>query len=921
MHEDEGNANSFDDDVNLPTRAIVGLATKRKAKVDQAPPSSSRTSSSSEQRAAARPSMLKSLRRANEATTTWSTCRQAVATFDSTLLEHRDEFRRNDDDDGSGHDVIESPSSSSKGKKSPYDVSDDDFSFSPPPLRRSTKRITVFAKGNSSSSSPSSPSSSSVASRAYSLPLATRVNEAASQMSSKARTNSSPKSLAVLPVVAQEKERSPAKRIDVEDSLTDNFEYWLHGMNPKFTLRVRCSNACSMLEECSRGLFRVHLRAANLTDSLFSALQDADSSSQLALVTSALFFVLSKDRAGLDVSEETVALLCRLLNPEISAADGGGKGGITLNELSNKIRNVLEKRSSIHGLEYLPGGCLTANSLASETLVAFAESRSGSKYLAKIHEFGGVQRLVSQADTLGREILSVKADSDVTELPHSCILYCRFLKFLRSFIQHGECLPYIRSVFRGIVEKITRVLSLLSSVFRSSEENCGNSSYVKCLYNTLCFLADVSCNNGAAAMCVSEELELLTLVLSFLFNKPRRRFESNAKLEIDLVSVGFLLNVAAVSAVSRVTMSNITVRESPKDDDDDTRDDVRTIPGLIDLFKTNNDFCSSFFSTVGAGYGMRGQTDDDSGVVQSQSSDDGSASSQPSMAAPFGLREMELKLDKFSRYGSLASYIALLLGCLTKYNMENKLELESYLVDDMAKKLVNSAKIIFAYMKLQKSELDSNRQSVTDVIEILESLSSTLHFFICNWANRLTANTSFSYRRSLNVFFARFIAVGKKASNEEIDSTLPSNRRDSVVLQTDAYRDAGVFTCSSPCCMTDNVYIVRAATNSSRKHQRHVEFVAGASSRRNRHKGGAQTIEAQTSRRRNRRASPTFSWGQVLTAGAGQNPARQEFPTYSVRSTLVNMLCGSGDCVQSCSPCRSSRRATLTLSSLAGRRA
>ena len=191
MHEDEGNANSFDDDVNLPTRAIVGLATKRKAKVDQAPPSSSRTSSSSEQRAAARPSMLKSLRRANEATTTWSTCRQAVATFDSTLLEHRDEFRRNDDDDGSGHDVIESPSSSSKGKKSPYDVSDDDFSFSPP-LRRSTKRITVFAKGNSSSSSPSSPSSSSVASRAYSLPLATRVNEAASQMSSKARTNSSP---------------------------------------------------------------------------------------------------------------------------------------------------------------------------------------------------------------------------------------------------------------------------------------------------------------------------------------------------------------------------------------------------------------------------------------------------------------------------------------------------------------------------------------------------------------------------------------------------------------------------------------------------------------------------------------------------------------------------------------------------------
>ncbi|XP_065834211.1 wings apart-like protein homolog [Oscarella lobularis] len=728
MHEDEGNANSFDDDLNLPTRAIVGVATKRKAKVDQAPSSSSsssssRTSSSSEQRAAARASMLKSLRRANEATTTtWSTSRQAVATFDSTLREHRDEFRRNDDDDddGSGHDVIESPSSSSsssKRKKSPYDVSDDDFSFSPP-LRRSTKRITVFAKGNSSSS-PSSPSSSSLK-RAYSLPKATRVNEAASQMSSKARTNSSPKS------PAQEKERSPAKRIDVEDSLTDDFEYWLHGMNPKFTLRVRCSNACSMLEECSRGLFRVHLRAANLTDNLFSALQDADTSSQLALVTSALFFVLSKDRAGLDVSEETVALLCRLLNPEISAADGGGKGGITLNELSNKIRNILEKRS-IHGLEYLPGGCLTANNLASETLVAFAESRSGSKYLAKIHEFGGVRRTVSQADTLGREILSVKADSDVTELPHSCILYCRFLKFLRSFIQHGECLPYIRSVFRGMVEKITRLLSLLSSVFSSSEENCEDSSYVKCLLNTLCFLADVSCNNGAAAMCVSEEQELLTLVLSFLFNKPRRRFKSNTKLEIDLVSVGFLLNVAAVSAVSRVTISNITVRESPKDDDDadDTRDDVRTIPGLIDLFKTNNDFCSSFFSTVGAGYGMRGQTDDDSGVVQSQSSDDGSVSSQPSMTAPFGLREMELKLDKFSQYGSLASYIALLLGCLTKDNMENKFELESYLVDDMAKKLVNSAKIMCAYMKLQKSELDSNRQSVTDVIEILESLSSS----------------------------------------------------------------------------------------------------------------------------------------------------------------------------------------------------
>ena len=45
-----------------------------------------------------------------------------------------------------------------------------------------------------------------------------------------------------------------------------------------------------MLEECSRGLFRVHLRAANLTDSLFSALQDADSSSVSRLNLKVTFF-------------------------------------------------------------------------------------------------------------------------------------------------------------------------------------------------------------------------------------------------------------------------------------------------------------------------------------------------------------------------------------------------------------------------------------------------------------------------------------------------------------------------------------------------------------------------------------------------------------------------------------------------------
>ncbi|XP_068597161.1 wings apart-like protein homolog [Brachionichthys hirsutus] len=150
---------------------------------------------------------------------------------------------------------------------------------------------------------------------------------------------------------------------------TDDFEYLETGLKSGQPLNTRCLSIISLATRCAMPSFRMHLRARGKVAQVFKMISDAPQHPNLALCTAALMYILSRDRLNMDLDRACLELMIKLLELDQDySAHQDQLTAKEVEKVKEKIRKLCETVHNKHlDLENITTGHLAMETLLSLT--------------------------------------------------------------------------------------------------------------------------------------------------------------------------------------------------------------------------------------------------------------------------------------------------------------------------------------------------------------------------------------------------------------------------------------------------------------------------------------------------------------------------------------------------------------------------
>ncbi|CAG5129367.1 unnamed protein product [Candidula unifasciata] len=175
-------------------------------------------------------------------------------------------------------------------------------------------------------------------------------------------------------VVQNVKQSHKVQELGETRDFVDDVGYLLDSLQDTNPTSVRCLSCLKLASKCLSPSFRKHLRAHGTVTKIVSRLHDACSEPCLALSTSAMMFLLSRDSLNMDLDEDSLTLMVRL--SEADTVEHHYLDTSALKELKNfkqKVKELLthlpqEKHAGKIDLGFVSTGNLAMESLLSLTL-------------------------------------------------------------------------------------------------------------------------------------------------------------------------------------------------------------------------------------------------------------------------------------------------------------------------------------------------------------------------------------------------------------------------------------------------------------------------------------------------------------------------------------------------------------------------
>ncbi|CAG5122973.1 unnamed protein product [Candidula unifasciata] len=196
-------------------------------------------------------------------------------------------------------------------------------------------------------------------------------------------------------VVHNVKQTHEVQELGETQDFMDEVDYLLDSLQDTNPTPIRCLSCLKLAGKCISPAFRMHIRAHGTVTKIFSLLHDACSDPCLALSTSAMMFMLSRDRLNMDLDQDSLNLMLRL--NEVDAADRGSLDASALKELEKVKQKVMELLAQLqqetHAREIDLGFVSTGN-LAMESLLSLTSRRAGEWFKEELRSAGGLDYIV-----------------------------------------------------------------------------------------------------------------------------------------------------------------------------------------------------------------------------------------------------------------------------------------------------------------------------------------------------------------------------------------------------------------------------------------------------------------------------------------------------------------------------------------------
>ncbi|XP_077999343.1 wings apart-like protein homolog [Glandiceps talaboti] len=548
-------------------------------------------------------------------------------------------------------------------------------------------------------------------------------------------------------VVKHVKQAHQCQESGESQEFIDDVEYLLDGLNNTETMSTRCLSAVSLASKCSASSFRMHLRAHGMVAKIFTALQDAAANPSLAISTAALLFMLSKDRLNMDLDRKSLSLLVQLMNaaPKPSSASSSKE----YNRTKEKLRSTFQKLP-IQMVKNIDLNCISTNYLAMESLLSLTSKKAGEWFKEELRVVGGLDHIVhsvasSVEDLSGVQDTLTDRMIDTLKKAERCLQVLESVTYMNTENQ-SYLITFEDFSLVSIIIKALRICEKFVQIYAEDEYSPPDDDMTittrepgpvvrNCMLAVLRVLLNLTHDNEWGSTKMGEKEGLISTALCCVLQAPQY-LPNEQRFDVLVLSLGLLINLVEHSAKNRKTLVNTRTQfsyDSQSEDDDDSVnvDDnkVSSIEALVQLFLQRQKAAKDAESQKDA-FNDPEQLNDKSGewieseeglewVALPEKSGEDVQNSEENLKKT--LTAALHKAGKHMEDSIVASYIALLVGCLIQDSRQTLTKVKQFLPDGDFGGMADMLRKFLEFMSLTTAVGNKGTKSISQVIEVLES--------------------------------------------------------------------------------------------------------------------------------------------------------------------------------------------------------
>ncbi|XP_075010401.1 wings apart-like protein homolog isoform X1 [Calonectris borealis] len=532
---------------------------------------------------------------------------------------------------------------------------------------------------------------------------------------------------------------------------TDDIEYLLSGLKSNQPLNTRCLSVISLATKCAMPSFRMHLRAHGMVAMVFKTLDDSQHHQNLSLCTAALMYILSRDRLNMDLDRASLDLMIRLLELEQDASSAKLLNEKDMNKIKEKIRRLCE---TVHN-KHLDLENITTGHLAMETLLSLTSKRAGDWFKEELRLLGGLDHIV---DKVKECVDHLSSDENEEKLVASLWGAERCLRVLESVTVHNpENQSYLiaykdSQLIVSSAKALQHCEELIQRYNRAEDSIClpdnkplphqnvtnhVGKAVEDCMRAIIGVLLNLTNDNEWGSTKTGEQDGLIGTAMNCVLHVPKF-LPQEQRFDIRVLGLGLLINLVEYSARNRHCLVNMETSCSfdsfcmGEGDSLKITGQIDAVQALVQLFLERERAAQLAESQTDelikeaptAQHDKSGEWQETSGEIQWVSTEKSDSTEEKDKKEE---DEEELDLNKALQHAGkhmedciVASYTALLLGCLCQESPINVTTVREYLPEGDFSIMTEMLKKFLSFMNLTCAVGTTGQKSISRVIEYLE---------------------------------------------------------------------------------------------------------------------------------------------------------------------------------------------------------
>ncbi|XP_051062750.1 wings apart-like protein homolog isoform X3 [Phodopus roborovskii] len=562
-----------------------------------------------------------------------------------------------------------------------------------------------------------------------------------------------PQNVTLYTVVQHVKHFNDVVEFGENQEFTDDIEYLLSGLKSTQPLNTRCLSVISLATKCAMPSFRMHLRAHGMVAMVFKTLDDSQHHQNLSLCTAALMYILSRDRLNMDLDRASLDLMIRLLELEQDASSAKLLNEKDMNKIKEKIRRLCE---TVHN-KHLDLENITTGHLAMETLLSLTSKRAGDWFKEELRLLGGLDHIV---DKVKECVDHLSRDEDEEKLVASLWGAERCLRVLESVTVHNpENQSYLiaykdSQLIISSAKALQHCEELIQQYNRAENSICIADSKPQpyqnvtnhvgkavedCMRAIIGVLLNLTNDNEWGSTKTGEQDGLIGTAMNCVLQVPKY-LPQEQRFDIRVLGLGLLINLVEYSARNRHCLVNMETScsfDSSFSSGEGGQNlrmtgQVHAVQALVQLFLERERAAQLAESKTDelikdaptTQHDKSGEWQETSGEIQWVSTEKTDGTEEKHKKEE---EDEELDLNKALQHAGkhmedciVASYTALLLGCLCQESPINVTTVREYLPEGDFSIMTEMLKKFLSFMNLTCAVGTTGQKSISRVIEYLE---------------------------------------------------------------------------------------------------------------------------------------------------------------------------------------------------------